>query len=134
MKKISLIITILYLLSFSNKLFAQSQVYGSWTVSCLVEKTSIASIKACGICETGRKDQSCINIEDFEMEINKDELTILQSQKKEILKYSYDSNLDVIKFIYKGIEYKFTIIQTYDKGSLLLKNEDCLILYLKKKS
>lgn len=134
MKRISFIIAFVFTLFVSKYSYSQSALYGTWTVNCLIEKTSLTTFTFCDICKyENSKDKSCLNVVDFELSINKENLIVSQSGIKETLTYIFNTENDILEFNFKGKTYKFSVLFNGFDDSVILKSEDADILFLKKK-
>lgn len=133
MTKIKRLTTLALLTFIFQTSFGQSNLFGTWIASCPLEKTDAASAKFCGLCPTVQKDKSSMDINDFEMTVDKNEIKLKIDGKTTPLKYSWDEDLQSIGFQYKDTKYSFKVLSGGQSNFRVLKNPDGQIVMLTKK-
>jgi hypothetical protein len=129
MKKI--IFSLLLFGSISS--FAQSHLYGKWVVVCPIEFIDQSSSQHCAICPTEKHDNnSGITVKGFEMQIDKDDITMNMDGTVTKVKYIWHPEDYTIEFTFKDLTYKFkTLFDSYG-DRYILKNADGLLITLDK--
>lgn len=125
-----ILITLLTLIGFSS--FGQSELFGDWKVSCPAEYKDKATIAFCSLCPTVQENASVL-MDDFEMEINKDEIKLNMKYSSTPVKYKWEDKTKSIEFAYNKTTYKFNTLVTDKSNLLILKDKDGLILLLQRK-
>ena len=126
-------LTLIALLTLMFQLsFGQKSLFGTWTVSCPLEKTDAASVKFCGLCPTVQKGNS-MDINDFEMTVDKDEIKINIDNKITPVKYIWKEDLETIEFQYKDLKCKFVVLSNSQNNIRILKSAEGNIITLEKK-
>ena len=74
-----------------------------------------------------------MDINDFEMTVDKNEIKINIDGKITPLKYSWDEDLQSIGFQYKDTKYNFKVLSSGQSDFRVLKNPDGQIVMLTKK-
>lgn len=124
------LIILLTLMGFSS--FGQSELFGDWKVSCPIEYKDKATIVFCGLCPTVQESASVL-MEDFEMQIDKDEIKLNMKYSGTTVKYKWEDKTKSIEFVYNKNTYRFNSLFTDKSNLLILKDKDGLILLLQRK-
>src|SRR4051812_41192296 len=129
MTKISILLLFISLLNFSK---AQSRIFGAWKASCPLERTSISSMSYCDLCPSLSKDNA-MNVSNFEMNIDKNEMKIVMESETTSIKYKWDKETEALLFSFKNKNYEFKVLYTEFDQPLILKDKSGNILVLTKK-
>jgi len=113
--------------------YAQKELYGTWTVSCPIEFIDEASSKHCAICPMVKENQSSVSIKDFEMTVDKDELTFNINGTTTKVKYIWRPDIHTIVFTLAEQKYKFKTLYNCGEHSYILKDEEGLLITLDEK-
>ena len=113
--------------------YAQKELFGTWTVGCPIEFIDQASSKHCTICPMVQDSKSNISINDFEMTIDKDEITFKMNSTKTKVKYNWNSDLHTIEFTLKEQKYKFKTLYNSGERRYILKDVEGLLITLDQK-
>lgn len=101
------IVVVTLFLCLTNLVNAQSEIYGTWTAGCTLEKNNISSMSTCGICPTKSVSASAMNIESFEINITEN---TIQLGKDEPVSYTWDKGTNGITFLHNKSEYAFKVL------------------------
>lgn len=104
---------------------AQSEIFGHWKVSCYLERIQGGSITFCGICATSKNDNLKFKINDFELEINEQNIKIIIDGKTTNSNYTWDRNIDAITFEYEKTNYTFKVLRSSSDSNYILKENSC---------
>lgn len=120
MKRLNLkiLFTAIIFISLSHLSKAQSEIYGSWTAGCTLEKNNISSMSTCGICPTKPVNDYSMNIESFEINITEN---TIQLGKNEPVSYTWDKGTNGITFLHNKSEYSFKVLIGGAKNILIWK-------------
>ncbi len=129
MKK-QLLITALFLCFcyFSN---AQSEIYGNWTASCVLEKTSISSMCACAICPQVKINDASIEFQNIDITIDEKNIKLGDNAP---VPYTWDDETMAISFMHENDKNTFKVLMTTLKDIKLLKESKsgCIVVFQKK--
>lgn len=120
MKRLNLkiLFTAILFISFSHLSKAQSELFGSWTAGCTIEKMNISSMSTCGICPTTPVSAQAMNIESFEINITEN---TIQLGNNEPVSYTWDKGTNGITFLHNKSEYAFKVLIGGAKDILIWK-------------
>jgi hypothetical protein len=113
-KNILSFVLVTLFLCFTNLATAQSEIYGTWTGYCALEKTTISSICACGICTTKKIDDATVQFKNIE--------------------YKWDKDTDGITFLYEKVEETFKVLTSAAQNTLVWKDpkNGCILILQRK--
>ena len=108
-KNILSFVLVTLFLCFTNLATAQSEIYGTWTGYCALEKTTISSICACGICTTKLGSNAPVE-------------------------YKWDKDTDGITFLYEKVEETFKVLTSAAQNTLVWKDpkNGCILILQRK--
>jgi len=139
MKNVSLnafgVFLVLTLLT-TQESFAQIELSGVWTATCVIEKTNESSISFCDFCPVSSgNDNSELRFEPFEMNFGKDYFDLIIKNKSTKVDCKIEKDLDKLLFTYNSKDYEFKILQVWRNGeqSYILKGIDGMLIVLDKK-
>lgn len=127
-----LLLSTFLLVSFQN-FYAQKNINGKWKAKCTVEQVDQFSIRFCEICKTDKKGRSNLKPIDFELDFEKNDVTVKIENYVSIKSFELNETLGTIEFYFKDILYKFKILWTNDPKLIILQNEDQSLILLNKK-
>lgn len=121
------------LLLFSNISLAQSNLYGTWKVSCTSKQISTSSAQFCALCPIKQTDGSSLEVNDFEMTINEAEIKLTIDSVVTPVKYKWNKKSQTILFEYKTNSYEFTLLPSKTDNQKTLKEKSGTLITLYKK-
>ena len=130
-KNILSFVLVTLFLCFTNLATAQSEIYGTWTGYCTLEKTTISSICACGICSTKKIDDATVQFKNIEIIITEKTIKLGNNAPVE---YKWDKDTDSVTFQYEKSEESFKILASAVQNTLIWKDpkSGCILILLKK--
>ena len=140
MKNVSLKVFGLFLiltLLTSKESLAQIELSGSWSATCIVEKTTASSISFCDFCTISPGTNNTeIRFEPFEMDFEKEHFILTINNKSTKVYYKINENLDNLSFTYNEKDYEFKILPVWIKGeqNYILKEVDGMLIFLENKA
>lgn len=133
MKRLNLkiLFTAILFISFSHLSKAQSELYGSWTGYCALEKTTISSMCACGLCPTVKVDDASLEFKNIDITITDKTIKI---GNNEPVNYIWDKNTYSITFQHEKSEETFKVLVSAASNIVIWKDpkSGCLIILQKK--
>lgn len=118
---------------FSQMIFAQVPMLGTWKVSCPSEKTSPSSAKFCDLCSIAQTDASSIEIKSLEITVKKSELIIRKDSANVTTGYIWNERANTFEFKYQNKTYKFNLLISEPDNLRILKDKDGLVVLFEKK-
>lgn len=124
---------LMLLILFSKISIAQSNLYGTWKVSCTTKQTSTSTAQFCALCPIKQTDASSLEVTDFEMTINEAEITLTIDSVATPVKYKWNKKSQTILFEYKTNSYEFTLLPSKADNQKVLKEKSGTLITLYKK-
>jgi hypothetical protein len=130
-KNILSFVLVTLFLCFTNLATAQSEIYGTWTGYCALEKTTISSICACGICTTKKIDDATVQFKNIMITITEKTIKLGSNAPVE---YKWDKDTDGIKFLYEKVEETFKVLTSAAQNTLVWKDpkNGCILILQRK--
>ncbi len=127
---LSLVLVTLFL-CLTNLANAQSEIYGTWTGHCALEKSSISSTCICGLCSIEKIDDASVQIQTVDITITDKTINLGYTEPVE---YKWDKDTYAISFMYKNSEETFKVLISSIANIILWKDpkSGCILILQKK--
>lgn len=112
--------------------YAQNEQFGTWKVSCPLEKMDIASISHCTICPMRQSKREGMTISTFEMTISHDGIQFNMNDSIITTKYTWDETVNGIEFDLNGKHFKFKVLSTVDKTHAIWLTDGRAVIQLER--
>jgi len=105
---------------------------GKWTAKCIVEKIDQSSFSFDSFCQYSKLDGSSMKISDRELTLTNQELTYSTEAGNSTVSYSFDEEINVLKFKYNDREFVYSVLIINDTENIILKETEGTLIYLEK--
>lgn len=119
------------ILCFTYLSNAQTEIYGSWTAHCLLEKNNISSMTVCGLCPRVPIDDASLSIKSMDIIIDE---KIIKVGDYEAVPYTWDEGNYSLTFSLSTTNHNYKVLVGGQPNICIWKGSDevCIIVLQRK--